>query len=853
MMDDYLGRLREALSDRYSIEREIGRGGMATVYLAEEHHPRRKVAVKLLTPDISTRVLRERFLREVNLASTLMHPHIVPVFAAGEADDMLYFVMPYIEGESLAHRLGKGPVPLGEAVSITREVAGALNYAHGLGVVHRDIKPANILLTKDHAIVADFGIARALGVAGGESLTQAGLAIGTPAYMSPEQAAGLRDLDGRTDIYALGTVLLEMLGGVPRGNQTPEERVASVRSSIRAMTATHVTRQGVESVIAKAIAVDPIDRYKTAQEFRLALEDPDQVGSLAAPHKRAVGIGATVGGLAVLAALIGGLFLPERGGAATPERVVVALFENQTGDPGLAHIGWMASDWITQGLAQTGVLDVAVAREGLTAAAGGTQSEDTRLRALAAETESQIVVSGAYYRQGDSLRFLARITDPAQGVVLLSVSPVAAPLDDPLVGVEVLRQRVMGALATIVDNRLRASARAFSQPPRYDAYREYVQGMTEFMRINQPSAIRHFLRAAELDSTLASATIFAAFVYGTMALWTQADSLARIVERSSDELAPLDRSQLDWVLAIAGGDVDGGLVAMRAAAEISGAESHIMLAITAGWARRPQEALDALREVDPERGFARDFILYWNFVADALHALGRHREELAQAREGRRRLPDKRNVLMSEMRALATMGDSSILDSLWDLYDALPPQPQFALFTGDVMRLAALEARAHGHEMLAEATLERALQWYRALPANTLQQEGYRYGYARVLYATGAYQDAKALFGELARLQPDSVGYLGYVAAAAARLGDRNEAIRISEELRQSERPSSHGAVVFWRARIASTLGDHPGAMGYLRQSVVQGRRFQGDEHFMTDLQDMRDYPPFVQWLRPRG
>ena len=852
MMDDYVGRLREALSDRYTIEREIGRGGMATVFLAEEHHPRRKVAIKLLTPDISTRVLRERFLREVNLASTLMHPHIVPVFAAGEADGLLYFVMPYIEGESLAQRLNRGPVPLPEAVSICREVAGALNYAHGLGVLHRDIKPANILLTQGHALVADFGIARALGVAGGESLTQAGLALGTPAYMSPEQAAGRRDIDGRTDIYGLGTVLLEMLGGVPRGAETPTERLASVRSSIRTTTAPHVTRQGVESVIARAIAVDPIDRFKTAEEFRLALEDPDQAGSLARPHKRAVGIAAAVGGAAVLVALIVGLVLPESGGAATPERVVVALFENQTGDPALDHIGAMASDWITQGLAQTGVLDVAVARGGLTDAASA-QSEDARLRALAAETDAEIVVSGAYYLQGDSLRFQSRITDPQRGVVLLAVSPVAAPLDDPLAGVEVLRQRVMGALATIADDRLRRSARAFSQPPRYDAYQEYVQGMTEFMRINQPQAIQHFLRAAELDSTFVSATIFAAFVYGTMDLWTQADSLARIVDRSRDELAPLDRSQLDWVLAIAGGDLDAGLDAMRAAAEISGTESYIMLAITAGWARRPQEALDALRAVDPDRGFARDLIFYWNFLADALHQLGRHRQELTQIQVGRRRLPDQRNVLMGELQALITLGDSSMLDSLWALYEALPPHPQLPSFTGDVMRLGVLEARAHGHDALAASTMLRMLQWYESLPPDTTHQEEFRYGYARALYTAGAYTEAKAMFTELTRQRPDSVGYLGYVGSTAARLGDRDEANRISEELARIERPFSHGAVALWQARIASALGDYPAAMVYLRQSAAQGRRFQGTEHMVTDFQDMKDFPPFVEWLRPRS
>jgi serine/threonine-protein kinase len=261
------------VSDRYTIDREIGRGGMATVFLAMEHHLRRKVAIKVLTPDVATLVLRERFLREVNLVSTLTHPHIVPVFAAGEADGLLYFVMPYIAGESLRQRfVRRGAFPLPEAIAVTRDVASALNYAHGLGVIHRDIKPENILLTGGHALVVDFGIARALGAAAGNSLTQAGLAVGTPAYMSPEQSEGRSDLDGRTDIYGLACVLLEMLGGTPPGRQTPEQRLDSVRPTTRNVTGSLVTGGGVERVLSKALAVDPADRYLTAEAFVEALE-----------------------------------------------------------------------------------------------------------------------------------------------------------------------------------------------------------------------------------------------------------------------------------------------------------------------------------------------------------------------------------------------------------------------------------------------------------------------------------------------------------------------------------------------------------------------------------------------------
>src|SRR6266705_1068290 len=190
-MFDVLDSLRATLAPRYDVEREIGAGGMARVYLAVEQHPHRRVAIKVLDPEVSTRLLRERFIREVDLSSNLSHPHIVPIFSAGEVDGLFYYVMPYVEGESLRHRLVRErKLPLAAALHITRDVADALAFAHAQGIIHRDIKPENILLSGDHAIVADFGIARAISAAGALTITQTGQSIGSPGYMSPEQALG---------------------------------------------------------------------------------------------------------------------------------------------------------------------------------------------------------------------------------------------------------------------------------------------------------------------------------------------------------------------------------------------------------------------------------------------------------------------------------------------------------------------------------------------------------------------------------------------------------------------------------------------------------------------------------------
>src|SRR6478752_1949829 len=208
--------LRDSLSNRYAVERELGRGGMATVYLAHDLKHDRKVAVKVLRPELAAVLGAERFLAEIRVTANLQHPNLLPLFDSGEADGLLFYVMPYVDGESLRVRLDREKqLPVDEAVRLAVAVASALDYAHRHGVIHRDLKPENILLHEGQPLVADFGIALAVSNAGGNLITQTGLSLGTPQYMSPEQATGDRLIDGRTDVYSLGAVLYEMLAGEP--------------------------------------------------------------------------------------------------------------------------------------------------------------------------------------------------------------------------------------------------------------------------------------------------------------------------------------------------------------------------------------------------------------------------------------------------------------------------------------------------------------------------------------------------------------------------------------------------------------------------------------------------------------
>jgi tetratricopeptide (TPR) repeat protein len=277
-----------ALQDRYRLDRELGRGGMATVYLARDLRHDRDVALKLLRPELAALLGRDRFLAEIHLTARLDHPHILTLIDSGESDGLLWYVVPFVRGESLRQRLVREPqLPIEEAIGIIRQIAGALDYAHRQGVIHRDIKPENILLHEGQAVLCDFGIALAVAQSGGERLTETGLSIGTPQYMSPEQSTAERQLDGRSDVYSLGAVLYEMLAGEPPYSGPTAQAVIAKRMTtepprLRALRAG--VPVAVEEAVHRALARMPADRFPSAAAFAEALAD-DQIGESPRPAR----------------------------------------------------------------------------------------------------------------------------------------------------------------------------------------------------------------------------------------------------------------------------------------------------------------------------------------------------------------------------------------------------------------------------------------------------------------------------------------------------------------------------------------------------------------------------------------
>ncbi|HEV8509452.1 MAG TPA: serine/threonine-protein kinase [Gemmatimonadales bacterium] len=428
-MTDPFAVLNAALADHYIVDRELGRGGMALVYLARDVRHERFVALKTLRPEIAMALGRERFLREIKLAARLQHPNILPVYDSGDAAGTLFYVMPYVEGESLRDRLEREPqLPLDDALLIAREVAEALTYAHSHDVVHRDIKPENIMLSGGHAIVTDFGIARAVSAAGGDKLTETGLAIGTPAYMPPEQAAGTGKVDRRSDIYSLACVLYETLAGQPPFTG-PTAQAIMARHSLDSVPRLKIVRDAIpddlEAVIEHALEKVPADRYQSAEQFARDLNTAStgavsrvtaaRVRPRKLPWRRAVPL---VVGATVLAA-IAWIVIGRRGSAGSADgglhrnRVAVLYFRDESRDSSLGYLADGLTEALIDQLGAIRAVDV-VSRGGVAPFRGREAPRDSVARVLDAAN----LVEGEVENLGSRVRVTVRLVDGGSGADL---------------------------------------------------------------------------------------------------------------------------------------------------------------------------------------------------------------------------------------------------------------------------------------------------------------------------------------------------------------------------------------------------------------------------------------------------
>jgi TolB-like protein/tRNA A-37 threonylcarbamoyl transferase component Bud32 len=493
---DELDQLRAALEGRYAVERQIGQGGMATVYLARDARHDRQVAIKVLRPELAVSIGSDRFLREIKVAAHLQHPNILALYDSGEAGRYLYYVMPFVEGESLRARLDREEqLPLADAVQLASEVADALQYAHARQIIHRDIKPENILIHESHALVADFGIARALSAAGGDKLTETGMAVGTPHYMSPEQGLGGEHLDGRADQYSLACVFYEMLVGQPPF-QGPNAMAILARHSMESVPSLQVVRNSIpdelEEAVMRALEKTPADRFPTMREFADALCQAD-LGPTARRTSRAslqslrrsTPRGNTptseaprparhrtarfwaISALAV--ALVAGTGLgawrvwhPGRVGAAAsaggldPHRIAVLYFQDESSQGSLGYLADGLTEGLIRELEQVQGLDV-ISKGGVAPYRADSIPRDSVSRALQAGT----LVTGDVEEQRGRFRVTVRLVDGESGADFERAS-----FELPVGNVLAIQDTLAGKVASLIRSRLGEEIRLREQRHR---------------------------------------------------------------------------------------------------------------------------------------------------------------------------------------------------------------------------------------------------------------------------------------------------------------------------------------------------------------------------------------------------
>jgi TolB-like protein/Flp pilus assembly protein TadD len=505
-VDAIAERLGPALAGRYSVDRELGRGGMAVVFLARDLRHERLVALKVLRPELSPSLGAERFLREIRLAAALQHPHILPLFDSGEAAGLLYYVMPYVEGESLRARIERqGQLTVEDTLKIAGELADALQYAHDRDVVHRDIKPENVLLSGGHALVADFGIARAIRAAGGLKLTDTGLAVGTPAYMSPEQATG-QQVDGRADIYALGCLVYEMLTGAPPFTG-PNAQAVMARHSVDPVPPLGTVREvpaQVELVVRKALAKSPADRWGSATEFAGALRLARADTRTSSPGRRPAGAGIALVA-ALLATAAGWAAWPRAArppvrttGADSLSSVAVLPFV-LLGDTGQAHVARGLTEAVITGLVKLEGVRVPAASTVLATHSGGDPREIGR------SLQVGMVLSSTLQMAGRKLRLTSRLINVDDGLTVWSEH-----FDGEMVDVFAMQDSVTRKIVYALKPRLTPAARvALARSPATrdpEAYNLYMLGRYFYAQAT-PAALRraldYYRQAMARDSTYA--------------------------------------------------------------------------------------------------------------------------------------------------------------------------------------------------------------------------------------------------------------------------------------------------------------------------------------------------------------
>lgn len=562
--------------------------------------------------------------------------------------------------------------------------------------------------------------------------------------------------------------------------------------------------------------------------------------------------------LIAVIAIAGRVLLPHASAQSSRRRVVVATFENRTGDSTLAPLGDMAADWVATELARTGLVDVVDSRAAIGTPDPSGRSDklprDARMHELAQRVGARILVWGTYYRIGDTLEFHAEVTDAKDGSLLREVPPIAVQASDPMDGVRRLSSRVMGALATIENPRLAEWASRGGTPPSYEAYREFVDGLEADVHLEFATALTHYLRARALDSTFLQPLLYAADAEANLGQLSRAESTLDRVALERNRLVPADQYQLDYQLAQLRGNLGKAYEAARAMARVSPtSESFVVAGQGAMAVDRPREALQWFERVNPNEGWVKGWAAYWSWVVGAAHLAGDDEAALRFAREGRSAFPDQLQTYEWLAWELAATGRTAALDTVLDSAATAPVTSGTSY--GMVLYMSAAGLATHGHPDDARRLWLRTVRYFASHSAALDSSE--RDYQARALLQAGRTAEAERIAQELVRANPDQPDFLGTLGGIAAVAGDTAVLRTVSGHLMElshvAARGSASGAVMLARARIEALRGNHAVAIALIRQALSSGATTYFDVDRWPEFHSLVADPDFRELLRPRG
>ncbi|MFV1988840.1 MAG: protein kinase [Gemmatimonadota bacterium] len=854
-LSDPVSRLRTALESRYTIDREVGSGGMATVYLADDLKHERKVALKVLKPDLAAVIGADRFISEIKTTANLQHPHILPLFDSGESEGFLYYVMPFVDGETLGARLAReGGLPVPEAARILRDVVDGLAAAHRVGVVHCDIKPDNILISGQHAMISDFGVAKAVsGAPRGHLVTTVGVVVGTPTYMAPEQATADTNIDHRADIYAVGVLAYEMLTGRPPFHGMTAQQVLAAHITERPRLITELRSSvppGLAALIARCLEKKPADRWQSAGEMLPHLEavatprggaTPTQLQPVTPKRKSwlpRAGVAVVVAGLAavVISRVSGGGGGPA---AVTPGedergRLIVVPLQPLVDDEELELWGLLAAEHITRAIDQPRPIDViptSVVRDASQRLGGNATTSD-----LARETMATHAVAGTVSRIGGQVRFSIEILDQRTGELIRALDPVIGPADSLEVVIGRLAQLTTGAVVVLLDPEATEWESALSVPPSIDVYRDHLEQVDLFTKGDYAGAIAMGERISARAPDYVPALLMAYSALANLGQDREMDSLRALLTPLRDRMTTVERLNTDYLSAAFVGDPEATTRAAEELYRLYPERWGYGAGRTARVTGRLEAAVERFLAYDAQHNW-RAWFGWRDNLASTYHLLGRYEEELALARAEFANFPGDQRLHDYEARALVALGRLEEADSLVRHLANLPPQQSQDPLMHPVW--VALELRVHGYEEESEALFEEVIAQHIA------REPGNQYNRGRAYYYAKSWEDADTAFASILVSNPDDIDRMGFHGVILAKLGRREEALRISDQLGQIVRPYLRGWNIGWQARIAAALGEQDEAVRLTQRAFDNSWDYRLDLHQDPAFEDMWGYPPW--------